>query len=333
MPEAEISIKGLTKSFGSQTVLEDITFDVPKGHVTLLLGPSGTGKSVFLKHLVGLLKPDRGEIWIGDKNVPALNEKELYKVRRKFGVLFQDGALFGSMNIYDNVAFPLREHTKKSEKEIRDICSEKLEMVGLQGAEKKLPGEISGGMKKRAGLARALVLDPEIVLFDEPDSGLDPVRTAFLNELILDLNRQLKATFIVVTHDIATSKRVADFIGMLYRRNLVKFGPAKEMFESDIPVVQQFLAGATEGPIGMSEEKDSTKTADAMRSASEVAAEQAAGSGSSDGSGDGSDDSDGQPGSQIKSSRGLSHSETEEMERAAGAPAESSGAGARKKQV
>ncbi|MDQ4058645.1 MAG: ABC transporter ATP-binding protein, partial [Actinomycetota bacterium] len=258
-PEVEIAVRELTKSFGPQTVLENISFDVPKSKITLILGPSGTGKSVFLKHLVGLLKPDRGEVWIGDKNVPALSEKELYRVRRKFGVLFQDGALFGSMNVFDNVAFPLREHTKKSEREIRDIVNDKLAMVGLQGAEKKLPGEISGGMKKRAGLARALVLDPEIVLFDEPDSGLDPVRTAFLNELIIDLNRQLNSTFMVVTHDIATARRVADYIGMLYRRNLVRFGPAREMFDSDIPVVRQFLAGDTDGPIGMSEEKDRTK--------------------------------------------------------------------------
>jgi phospholipid/cholesterol/gamma-HCH transport system ATP-binding protein len=291
MPEVEISIKGLTKSFGPQTVLEDITCDIPQGKITLMLGPSGTGKSVFLKHLVGLLKPDRGEIWIGDKNVPALNEKELYEVRRKFGVLFQDGALFGSMNIYDNVAFPLRQHTKKKESEVKAVVEEKLDMVGLTGAEKKLPGEISGGMKKRAGLARALVLDPEIVLFDEPDSGLDPVRTAFLNVLTMDLNKQLGATFIVVTHDIATAKQVADFIGMLYRRNLVKFGPAREMFTSDIPVVRQFLAGDTEGPIGMSEEKDSTKTGDATRSPSE----------------------------QAQSSRGMTAKETDEMERDAGA--------------
>jgi phospholipid/cholesterol/gamma-HCH transport system ATP-binding protein len=224
-----------------------------------MLGPSGTGKSVFLKHLVGLLKPDRGEIWIDGQNLPSLQSRELYKIRRKFGVLFQDGALFGSMDVYDNVAFPLREHTRKSERDIREIVMQKLEMVGLIGAEKKLPGEISGGMKKRAGLARALVLDPEIVLFDEPDSGLDPVRTAFLNELIIDLNRQLGATFIVVTHDIATARRVADYIGMLYLRNLVKFGPAEEMFDSDIAVVKQFLAGATKGPIGMSEEADERK--------------------------------------------------------------------------
>ena len=306
MPETEIDIKGLTKSFGPQTVLEDITCEIPKGKITLMLGPSGTGKSVFLKHLVGLLKPDRGEIWIDGKNVPSLNEKELYEVRRKFGVLFQDGALFGSMNIYDNVAFPLREHTKKKESEVNDIVSEKLQMVGLRGAEKKLPGEISGGMKKRAGLARALVLDPEIVLFDEPDSGLDPVRTAFLNELTMDLNKQLGATFIVVTHDIATAKQVADFIGMLYRRNLVKFGPAREMFSSDIPVVRQFLAGDTEGPIGMSEEKDSVKQ------------ENAAGNDGSDGDDAGNDGSD-DPTTQARSSSGMTAKETEEMERDAGA--------------
>jgi phospholipid/cholesterol/gamma-HCH transport system ATP-binding protein len=204
------------------------------------------------------------------------------------------------MNIYDNVAFPLREHTKKKESEVNDIVNEKLQMVGLMGAEKKLPGEISGGMKKRAGLARALVLDPQIVLFDEPDSGLDPVRTAFLNELTMDLNRQLEATFIVVTHDIATARKVADYIGMLYRRNLVRFGPAREMFESDIPVVRQFLAGDTEGPIGMSEEKDAVKS----------------------------------DGAQPQSTSGMTAKETEELERDAGAPSEgeaASSGGRRKK--
>ena len=254
--DAEIAIQGLTKTFGPQTVFEDVTCDLPRGKITVILGPSGTGKSVFLKHLVGLLKPDRGNIWIEGKDLPTLPERELYEVRRKFGVLFQDGALFGSMSVYDNVAFPLREHTRTNEKNIRRIVTEKLEMVGLRGAEEKLPGEISGGMKKRAGLARALVLDPEIVLFDEPDSGLDPVRTAFLCELIRDLNGQLDCTMVVVTHDIAAARRVSDFIGMLCRRHLVQFGPAKEMFESDIPEVKQFLAGDTSGPIGMAEEKD-----------------------------------------------------------------------------
>jgi len=292
--DVEISIRGLTKSFGEQTILDDITCDIPKGKITLMLGPSGTGKSVFLKNIMGLLKPERGEIWIDGKDIVQLGSRDLYKVRRKFGVLFQDGALFGSMNIFDNVAFPLREHTRKPEREIKQIVDEKLSMVGLQGAEKKLPGEISGGMKKRAGLARALVLDPEIVMFDEPDSGLDPVRTAFLNELILDLNRQLNATFIVVTHDIATARRVADFIGMLYLRNLVRFDTKENMFNSDIPVVRQFLAGATEGPIGMSEEADAGR--------------------------------DG-PAQDAVSTSGMTAEQTEALEREAGAPADSGGGG------
>jgi phospholipid/cholesterol/gamma-HCH transport system ATP-binding protein len=281
--EPEISIRGLTKTFGPQTVFEDVTCDIPKGKVTLILGPSGTGKSVFLKHIMGLLKPDKGEIWIDGKNIPDLRSRDLYLVRRKFGVLFQDGALFGSMTIYDNVAFPLREHTKKPEREIRDIVNEKLKLVGLEGAETKLPGQISGGMRKRAGLARGLVLEPEILMFDEPDSGLDPVRTAFLNELILDLNRKLGTSIIVVTHDIATARRIADYIGMLYLRKLVQFGPAKDMFESDIPAVKQFLAGQTEGPIGMSEEADRSKPV---------------------------------------STSGMTAEETEELERQAGAPPE-----------
>ena len=256
-PEWAISIRHLTKSFGSRMVLEDITFDIPKGEVTVVLGPSGTGKSVFLRHLIGLLKPDSGEVWVGEKNVPTLKNRELLEVRKKFGVLFQDGALFGSMTVFDNTAFPLREHTRRNEKEIGDIVMEKLGMVGLADARNLFPGEISGGMRKRAGLARALVLDPEIVLFDEPDSGLDPVRTAYLNELILDLKEQLDSTFVVVTHHIPTAKNISDNLALLFRRNLVMMGPKKELLESDRPVVRQFLRGSTHGPIGMSEEKDS----------------------------------------------------------------------------
>jgi phospholipid/cholesterol/gamma-HCH transport system ATP-binding protein len=256
--EPAIRIRNLTKSFGSRTILEDLTFDIPKGKVTVVLGPSGTGKSVFLRHLIGLLKPDRGEVWVGDANVPTLRTKELLEVRKKFGVLFQDGALFGSMTVFDNCAFPLREHTRKSEREIREIVMEKLAMVGLTDAVNLFPGEISGGMKKRAGLARGLVLDPEILLFDEPDSGLDPVRTAYLNELILQLKEQLDSTFVVVTHHIPTAKNISDHLALLYRRNLVMAGPKEELLSSDRPVVRQFLRGSTRGPIGMSEEKDST---------------------------------------------------------------------------
>ncbi|MEX0657774.1 MAG: ABC transporter ATP-binding protein [Egibacteraceae bacterium] len=254
--EPAVRIRGLTKRFGANTVLEDLTFNIPKGACTVLLGPSGTGKSVFLKNLLGLLTPTSGEIWVGDKNLPTLRHRQLLEVRKRFGVLFQDGALFGSMSLYDNTAFPLREHTRKKEREIREIVMRHLGRVGLTDAADRFPGEVSGGMKKRAGLARALVLDPEIVMFDEPDSGLDPVRVSFLNELITQLKEELDSTFVVVTHNIPTARNIADYIGMLFRRNLVMFGQTEELFSSDKAVVNQFLHGRTMGPIGMSEEAD-----------------------------------------------------------------------------
>jgi phospholipid/cholesterol/gamma-HCH transport system ATP-binding protein len=177
-------------------------------------------------------------------------------VRKLFGVMFQDGALFGSMNLEDNIAFPLREHTRKSEAEIKRIVGEKMSMVGLGGDGKKFPGEISGGMNKRAGLARALVLDPEIILIDEPDSGLDPVRTALLTQTLVDINTQLDATIVTVTHNIDILRTMPDNIGMLFRGELVMFGPREVLLTSEDPVITQFVNGSTEGPIGMSEEKD-----------------------------------------------------------------------------
>ena len=257
----EVAVEGLSKSFGAQTIWRDVTLTLPTGEISVLLGPSGTGKSVFLKALVGLLTPEQGQVLINGVDICDCSEQKLYEVRKLFGVLFQDGALFGSMNLYDNIAFPLREHTRKGETEVRNVVMEKMEMVGLVGAEDKLPGEISGGMKKRAGLARALVLDPEIILFDEPDSGLDPVRTAYLNQLIVDLNAQTDATFLIVTHDINTARTVPDNIGMLFRRNLAMFGPREVLLTSTEPAVEQFLNGRRQGPIGMSEEKDAGQAA------------------------------------------------------------------------
>ncbi|HSZ41681.1 MAG TPA: ABC transporter ATP-binding protein [Trebonia sp.] len=253
---AEVVVQGLTKSFGRATVWRDVTLTLPAGELSVIIGPSGTGKTVFLKSLIGLVKPSHGRIVVDGVDVASCSERQLYRVRKLFGVMFQDGALFGSMNLYDNIAFPLREHTRKSEAEIRRIVLDKMGMVGLIGDEKKFPGEISGGMKKRAGLARSLVLDPEIILIDEPDSGLDPVRTALLTQTLVDINAQLDATIVTVTHNIDILRTLPDNIGMLFRGELVMFGPREVLLTSDDPVITQFVNGSKEGPIGMSEEKD-----------------------------------------------------------------------------
>jgi phospholipid/cholesterol/gamma-HCH transport system ATP-binding protein len=250
------------KAFGKNRILRGLNMGLPEGMVSMILGPSGTGKSVCIKHMVGLLYPDEGDVLVHGQSVPNMADDDLFEMRKKFGLLFQDGALFGSMNLYDNVAFPLRQHTEKGEDEIEDIVMRRLKEVGLGDAREKMPNELSGGMRKRAGFARALVLEPDIVLFDEPDSGLDPVRTALLGELILEIHRDMmedakKAqkqhlpTFAVITHDIMSARRVADYINVLWRGRIVEAGPAEDMLNSDNPFIRQFLAGESQGPLTM----------------------------------------------------------------------------------
>jgi phospholipid/cholesterol/gamma-HCH transport system ATP-binding protein len=239
------------KSFGRNTILNGLNLGIPDDQISMILGPSGTGKSVCIKHMVGLLYPDEGDVLVHGESVPNMADDQLFEMRKKFGVLFQDGALFGSMNLWDNVAFPLRQHTDKGEDEIADIVNRRLKEVGLGGAGEKMPNELSGGMRKRAGFARALVLDPQIVLFDEPDSGLDPVRTALLCELIQEIHEENGGAYVVITHDIMSARRVAEYIAILWKGRIVESGPAEELFNSDNQFVRQFLSGEARGPLGM----------------------------------------------------------------------------------
>lgn len=249
--ESDITVRDLHKAFGAFQVLRGLSVEFVAGSVTTLLGPSGTGKSVLLKHLVGLLVPDSGEVVVFGNNLRDLTQEERLRLRIRFGLLFQDGALFGSMNIFDNVAYPLRKHSTKSEAEIGELVMRSLREVGLENAAARLPNEVSGGMRKRAGFARALILNPDVVMFDEPDSGLDPVRTSLLNDLVLDVHAEHGGTYIVVTHNIPTARKVSDYVGLIWRGKLVHYGPTEEAFASDDPFVRQFLAGDSAGPLGM----------------------------------------------------------------------------------
>jgi phospholipid/cholesterol/gamma-HCH transport system ATP-binding protein len=239
------------KAFGSNQVLRGLNMGLPDNQISMIIGPSGTGKSVCIKHIVGLLYPDQGDVLVHGESVPSLNDEQLFEMRRKFGVLFQDGALFGSLNLYDNVAFPLRQHTEKGDDEIAEIVNRRLREVGLGGEGEKMPNELSGGMRKRAGFARALVLDPQVVLFDEPDSGLDPVRTALLCELIKEVHSEHGGCYVVITHDIMSARRVAEHLSVLWKGRIVESGPAEDLFASENPFVRQFLSGASAGPLGM----------------------------------------------------------------------------------
>jgi phospholipid/cholesterol/gamma-HCH transport system ATP-binding protein len=250
-PQPLIECHDVHKAFGAHSVLSGVTCAIPEGEITVIMGPSGTGKSVLLRHFVGLLMPDRGDVVVDGMSVPRMSEEELLELRRNMGMLFQDGALFSSMNLFDNVAFPLRQHTKKSESEIREIVMDRLTEVGLAGAEKKMPNELSGGMRKRAGFARALVLEPRILLFDEPDSGLDPVRTALLCELIKEIQRRYGSTAIVISHDTKAVFEVADNVVLLHGGRVVDEGPKGAIRTSDKEFTRQFIQGAVQGPLQM----------------------------------------------------------------------------------
>lgn len=238
-----IELRHLRRSFGMQIVLNDVSLSIERGQSLVIIGASGSGKSVMLKHIVGLLKPQAGEVYFDGIRIDTLPERDLIAIRQRFGFLFQMGALFDSLNVHDNVAFPLTEHTRKSPAEVDRIVAEKLRMVGLPEVASKMPGELSGGQKKRVALARAIALDPEVVLYDEPTTGLDPIRSDVINELILKLKRELSITSIVVTHDMASAFKVADRIVMLYEGKLIIDGPPEAIKNSTNDIVRRFVLG------------------------------------------------------------------------------------------
>lgn len=246
-----IRVVGLHKTFGRQQVLRGVNLDLEAGKITTIIGGSGSGKTVLLKHLNALLLPDRGAIFVDDKDITKLSQTALNEVRKKFGVLFQGAALLDSMTVYDNVAFPLRERTRLKEPEIEQKVKESLEQVGLAGMGYKFPAEVSGGMKKRAGLARALVTRPEIMLFDEPTTGLDPLLGKSIHQLIRKMHATFKFTGVIVSHDIPEVFKISDRIAMLAEGAITEVGTTEEVAASKNPTVRQFLQADTEGPISV----------------------------------------------------------------------------------
>ena len=244
-----IELEKVSKSFGEFTVLDELDLVLEKDMVNIIIGRSGGGKSVLLKHVVGLLKPDSGRVLIQGRDIVPMKEREMAGVRRSFGMLFQDAALFDSFTVEENVAFPLREHTRKNLREVQEIVDSKLASVGLTGMGRKMPSELSGGMRKRVGLARALAMEPQIVLFDEPTSGLDPVMSAAINDLILRTREEFGATCVVISHDIDATMKIADRIYMLYQGRIIAQGTPAEIRGLDDPVVRQFIRGEARGPI------------------------------------------------------------------------------------
>ncbi|MGE5247510.1 MAG: ABC transporter ATP-binding protein [Verrucomicrobiota bacterium] len=244
-----IEIRGLSKRFGSKVVLDGLDLTVPRGKNTVVIGGSGTGKSVLIKCVVGLLRPDAGEILIDGEDITRMKEAELVRVRRKFGMLFQGAALFDSLDVGENVAFALRRLKTVPERLVRDVVEEKLSMVGLREIQRLMPAELSGGMKKRVGLARAIAAEPDILLYDEPTTGLDPIMADVINDLIVALRQSLGVTSITITHDMASAYKIADQIAMLYRGKIVEVGTPDEIRNTKNAVVAQFVQGRAHGPI------------------------------------------------------------------------------------
>jgi phospholipid/cholesterol/gamma-HCH transport system ATP-binding protein len=244
-----IEIKDVYKSFGDNQVLRGVNLTINKGETAVIIGRSGCGKSVLLKLIIGLLKPDQGKILVNGDDITSLNASQLNKVRQKFGMVFQAAALLDSMTVDENVGLGLREHARLEEEQVKQKVKEKLKMVGLSGVEDQKPAALSGGMKKRVGLARAIAMDPEYVLYDEPTTGLDPIMADVINELILNLRNTISITSIAVTHDIVSAYKIADRIAMLYEGKIIFVGTPEEVKNTDHPVVRQFVEGSAEGPI------------------------------------------------------------------------------------
>jgi phospholipid/cholesterol/gamma-HCH transport system ATP-binding protein len=244
-----IILENINKSFKNVKVLNNLNISFEDKKITVVIGRSGEGKSVMLKHIVGLLRPDSGRVLFNDIDLNAINKKELNELRKKFGMVFQDGALFDSINIFENVAFPLRQHLKLSEGDIIKKVMSGLNDVGLSGIESKMPAELSGGMRKRVAVARAMILEPETVLFDEPTTGLDPIMSDVINNLIISTQKHFKYTGIIISHDIEGAYKTADTIAMLYEGAIIEKGGAEKFKTSDNPVVRQFVTGSMNGPI------------------------------------------------------------------------------------
>ena len=244
-----IKIMDLKKSFNAKKVLDGVNLEIERGKITVIIGRSGEGKSVLIKHIIGLLRPDSGKIFLDDLELTSMKERDFNEVRKRFGMLFQGAALFDSMTVAENVGFPLKEHTDLNDEDIMKIVLEKLKRVGMVDVEDMMPADLSGGMKKRVGLARAIVMDPEIVLFDEPTTGLDPIMSDSIADLVLDTQRALKTTYVLITHDIPFTYKIADKIAMLHEGRIIEGGTVEEMKNNQNPILRQFLEGRAEGPI------------------------------------------------------------------------------------